>query len=393
MSHHPPNAELPTRRRHLLSARLLMLGMIGGLSALMLSLNPACAAGNQNAPDAAASLRIAFREAAREAKISDALDPAYELLGIAGSAQQYSLPQIAADAATAFADLVKRATAKALKTGGSATEDTLDQFVDLRFMARTANLPLPQAALDDAMTSLFPLVSAATQQKIDTAATWAEKLRCAGDLADQQASATQILKDDLARDIGAAFDQKTAQLETLAAAEADPAERARMLEGLAKTRQSRDVRIVDANANNMNVVAALMQNQGGAVTEGGTRAPSEVDVPEELAAGTQSCIETGFTGKQDPVLLRSLQVTCINSGRLPAQDRCPTSNLAFLCYGAAPGTERMTYVYRSTPEELYFQHKCGADKLVKADQVPAAGAAFRGSNVSLGFTCAPPAGQ
>ncbi len=339
---------------------------------------------------AAADLRAAFREAARDAKTRDDLDPGYELLGIAETAQQQNLPQIAAEAATAFADLVKRAAAKALRTGGSAAEDTLDQFVDLRFMARTANLPLPQAALDDAMASLFPPVAAAVQRKFEEAPDWSAKLTFADDLADLQASATQIMKEDIAKEMGEAFDKKAAQLETAAQEAADAEERARRLEALAKTRKSRDDRIVDANANNINIVAALMHSQSARTADAGSRAPSEVDVPEELAAGTRSCIETAFTGKQDPAVLRSLQVSCINSGRLPTQNRCSTSNLAFLCYDAAPGGEKMTYVYRGTPEELYFQRRCGSDRLVKGDQVSSNGAPFRTNNAVLAFVCAPP---
>ncbi len=341
-------------------------------------------------PEPNADLRSAFREAVRDAKISDELDPAYVLLGVAETAQKQNLPQIAADAATAFADLIKRATAKALKVGGDATQDTLDQLVDLRFMARTANLPLPQAALDDAMTSLFPPVSKAVQHKVDTAESWDEKLQHADELADLQASATQILKDDLAHELGAAFDLKTAQLETLAGKAEDAAERTRMTEALAKSRQSRSERVADASANNINVVAALMQGQADQSIDAGSRVPSEVDVPEELAAGTRSCIETGFSGKQDATFVRSLQLNCINSGRLPSPNRCSTANLAFLCYDAVPGGEKMTYVYRGTPEELYFQRKCSPDKVMKADAVPQSGASFRTANTTLGFTCAPP---
>ncbi len=357
----------------------------------MLVFGAASAAENPGAGDAAASLRNAFREAQREASTGDDLDPAYELLGIAEAAQQQDLPQLAMQAASAFADLVKRTTAKVLKIGGSVIEDTLDQFVDLRFMARTANLPLPQAALDDAMLSLFPPVAAAVQRKVDEAGTWADKLKFADDLAGLQASAAQIMKQDLARDLGAAFDLKTAQLEAVATQEQDATVRDGMLADLVNARKSRDDRVVDANANNINVVAALMANPGGRTSDAGSRAPSAADVPEELAAGTHSCIETGFTAKQDSAQLRSLQSTCLNSGRFAVQGRCSTNNLAFLCYDAAPGGEKMTYVYRGTPEELYFQRKCSPDKLVPAGDVPTSGATFRASNAVLGFTCAPPA--
>ena len=339
------------------------------------------------AADSMTSLRATFADAARLARAGDDLDPAYELLGIAETAQKQDQPQIAAQAAAAFADLITRAAGKAL--GGSHSEDTLDQFVDLRFMARSANLPLPQAALDDAMAGLFPLVSASIQKRFDAAGDWAEKLKAAEDLADLQASATQILNEDQSGNIGAAFETRLTQLEVAAGESPNEGARGHMLDELARARKSRGNRMIDAKANNINVVAALLQNQGGATATAGSRAPSEVDVPEELAAGTRSCIETGFTGKQDPILIRTLQVNCINSGRLPVEGRCPTNNLAFLCYDATPGSEKMTYVYRGTPEELYFQRKCGAGKLVKADELPASGAAFRAGNAALGFTCAP----
>lgn len=353
-----------------------------GLAAFVLSTS-AIAAEND------ADLRAAFTEAARSAKASDELDPGYELLGIAETAQKRGLTQIAGQAASAFADLVKRATTRALKAGGSASEDALDQFVDLRFMAKSTGLTLPQAALDDAMAALFPPVAASVQKRYEAAASWDEKLQAAQDLAELQASATQVMNQPQANAIGASFDSKAAQLEQLASAEADSETRTSMLETLTHTRKSRDDRVLDAKANNLDVVAALLQ--GKTETDAGFRAPSEVDVPEELAAGTRSCIETGFSGKQDPLLLRTMQVNCVNSGRLPAQGRCSTTDLAFLCYGATPGGEKMTFVYRGTPEELYFQRKCGEGKLVRADEIPAGGASFRATNIALGFTCAPAA--
>jgi hypothetical protein len=88
-------------------------------------------------------------------------------------------------------------------------------------------------------------------------------------------------------------------------------------------------------------------------------------------------------------LLRTIQVNCINSGRLPAQARCSTANLAFLCHGDAPGGERMTYVYRNTPEEIYFKRRCAAESIVAPDTVPASGATFRSPETTLAFVCAP----
>jgi hypothetical protein len=377
------NTRLHYFRLRTLPFRLLAAGMTA-----MIFLGPVMAA--ERAPAPGADLQSAYEESAHDARLSDDLDPAYELLGIAETAHMQNFPQIAAKAATAFADLVKRATIKALKTGGTMAEDTLDQFVDLRFVARSANLPLPQAALDEAMTSLFPTVSTALQRKIDDAGTWDDKLKYATDLGDLQASATQILKDDVARELGEAFDRKTAVLETQAAQETDEAARTLMQEGLARARKSREDRVADATANNINVVAALLQNQTDKSFEGGGRQRGDmIEIPEDLAAGVGSCIETGFTGKSDPAVMRDLELNCINSGRVPAQGRCPTANLSFLCYGATPSAEKMTYVYRGTPDELYFQHKCSPENVVRGDQVPPTGAAFRRSNVALAFTCAP----
>ena len=225
--------------------------------AATLTFCPAAAADKATAE----GLRSAFLEAARDAKLTDELDPAYELLGIAEAAQQQDIPQLAAEAAGSFADLVKRAAAKALKTGGALAEVTLDQFVDLRFMARTANLTLPQSALDDAMTKLFPSVRTSLETKFNQAAEWAGKRAAADELADLQASATQLMNDDLAGDMGAAFDRKTAELETLAGQAEDEETRTQMHDALAESRKLRDDRVADAKTNNINAVAALMQNQ------------------------------------------------------------------------------------------------------------------------------------
>jgi hypothetical protein len=361
--------------------------LIAGVAGMMLA-EPASAADN-----AAAELQSAFEEAARDAKTTDDLGPAYMLLGIAETAQKQNHTQIALKAATTFAELVKRTAAKAsLKPGSTLAENALAQFVDLRFVARTSNLPLPQAALDEAMGSLFPIVSTGLQNKIDEAVSWADKINYAVELGDLQASATQIMKEDVASTIEAAFEVKLTQLEKLAVAEADETERARMLEDVARARKIRDDRIIDAHANNLNIVAALMQRQSVAENTSSARArpASEMEVPEDLAAGTTSCIETAFTQGNSPELLRAVQLDCINSGRVPKENRCTKNNLAFLCYGEAPnGAEKITYVYRGTPEELYFQHKCPPGNMVKADTIAATDVAFRSAGRKPDFTCAP----
>ena len=361
--------------------------LAAGVSVLIL-FGQAAAAENFSTSGPGIELRNALEEAARDAKLSDEIDPGYELLSIAEAAQQQNLPQIAANAATAFADLVKRVTAKALRIGAPATVDTLDQFVDLRFMARSANLPLPQAALDEAMANLFPVVSSMLQQKFAAAQSWAEKLNFAAELGELQASATQIMKDDVAKDLAEAFDQKIAALEALAGEETAELEREGLLDELAAIRKSRDDRIIDANANNINIIAALMRGESERETRVGSTSGA-VGVPEDLGAGIGSCVENGFTEKQDPARLRILQSECTSSGRRPAQTRCSTANLAFLCYDGEPGGEKMTFVYRGTPEEFYFQRKCSPEKVVMPDQIPPSGATFRAPGAVFGFTCAP----
>src|SRR4051812_7975847 len=103
------NARFPKLRLRAMPFRLVAAGVTA-----MIFFWPGRAAAPPTA-DPAADLQGAFAEAAHDAKISDDLDPAYELLGIADNAQQKNFPQIAAKAAAAFADLVKRATTKALK--------------------------------------------------------------------------------------------------------------------------------------------------------------------------------------------------------------------------------------------------------------------------------------
>jgi len=241
------------------------------MTAVML-LAPAQAA-DTNA--ASASLRQTFAEASRAAKASDDLDPGYELLGVAEAAQKQNMTQIANQAAAAFADLVNRAAARAMK--GENSEDTLGQLVDLRFLARSTGIALPQTALDNATARLFPLVSAAVQKKFDAAAEWSEKLEHADTLGDLQASATQVMNEGQAASVGAAFEIKIAQLETLAGQEQDAEARGQMLEALALSRKARDDGIIDAKANNINVVAAILQNSGGISTDG-ARIGSETDL-------------------------------------------------------------------------------------------------------------------
>jgi hypothetical protein len=260
--------------------RLLIAGVVWIILCAMGASPSVAGTPEPSPPDAAADLQRAFTDAARNAKNSETLESAYVLLGMADAAQQQKLPQIAVKAATAFSDLVKRATAAALRAGGTNTEDTLDQLVDLRFVARTANLPLPQAALDEAMRSLFPAVAVALQRNIDNAARWENKLAFTDDLAELEASATQVLLEDIARELSATFDLKITQLENLANKEADTTERERMIAGLDEKRAHRQELLADAKANDINSVAEQMQKSSDPTSNAGSRSMNESDIPE-----------------------------------------------------------------------------------------------------------------
>jgi hypothetical protein len=347
-----------------------------------------------------ADLRHAYDDALASARGSDSLDPAFELLGVAGTAHGRKVQDVDDGATRAFIDLVQRATAAAHKKGGSLARDTLDQFVDLRFFAHTSEIEAAMAALDGAMRDLFPVVSTSLQQQIDSASDWDDKLGALRDLAALQASAVQVLQDDVASAIGSSLDMKIAQMEQRLADESDDAERARRLGDLAELKRSRADQINDARANNVNAVAG----QANDPDQIGNRVQSEAGaaVPPDLAAGDESCIETAYLAPErkpaiagklfepsDPSLHRVHDRDCVNSGRVPSTVRCSTANLALACYAPLPGGEKITYVYRNTPEEAYFRKSCAADGLVPGTKIPSNGAPFRRPDVALAFVCAP----
>ena len=206
-------------------------------------------------------LQRAYESVVREARAGDSLDNAYELLSLADTAQQFKATQIATGAGTAFADLVRRATAAALKPGNAAAHDTLDQFVDLRSAAYS--VPAAQTALDDGLKALFPAVAGGVERKVVTAPTFEEKLAFTGDLAMLQASAIQVKMPAAAKDLGAAFDDGIGALRKTIEAESDAQARARHGAALDDALKARDEHLKDAAANTIDIIAERMQASPG----------------------------------------------------------------------------------------------------------------------------------
>ena len=206
-------------------------------------------------------LQRAYESAAREAKAGDSLDNAYELLALADTAQQFKATQIAAGAGTAFSDLVRRATASALKPGSTSARDTLDQFVDLRTAAYS--VPAVQNALDDGLKALFPAVAGGIEKRIVGATSFEEKLDATGELGMIQASAVQVKMPSAAKDLGAAFDDGIAALRKAAEAEVDAEVRVRHTSALTDALKARDDHLKDAAANTIDIMGQRMQASPG----------------------------------------------------------------------------------------------------------------------------------
>jgi hypothetical protein len=338
--------------------------------------------------ESANELQATFDSAAASAKVSDGLDPAYDLLGIAGSAQARGMKPLGDKASAAFVDLVQRSAAVAQRKGGSLARDTLDQLIDLRFFARSQDVAAAMAGIDTALRGLFPFVAQAVEKRFDTATEWDEKLDALNDLASLQAAATQVLMNDLAGTTGAAFDTRLAAVQDLANQPTDETERGRRLNGVAESKRSREEQIADAKANNVETVANL---KASGRTEESTRGNTGESVSPELM-GETSCIETGYRPGIAATQQRTHDRECVNSGRLPSTQRCPVANLSLACYQPLTNGEKIIYAYRNTPEEGYFRSKCAKDDVIPGNKVPPSGAPFRAPDVSLAFTCAPSAG-
>jgi hypothetical protein len=243
------------RRHHHLSLHF-------GAIALVLALaSPGLAAEARKGVDpTVAELQRALDSATREARTADNLDPAYQLLTLADTAQQFRAPQIAAGAGVAFSDLVARTTAAALKRPAMA-RDALDQFVDLRSAAFSSSEA--QAALDKAMGALFPAVAGSLEQAIAGTPNWDDKLVKLADLGQLQASATQVKMVALASGIGTAFDTHIAALRAATETEGDAGLRERRRESVEEALRARAEHVQDAAANNVDVLARRIQGSPG----------------------------------------------------------------------------------------------------------------------------------
>lgn len=235
--------------------------IVAALLLLPISASAADAPRKAPADPALVELQRAYESATREAKAGDSLDNAYELLSLADTAQQYKATQIASGAGTAFADLVRRATAGALKPGAAAVHDTLDQFVDLRSAAYS--VPAAQTALDDGLRELFPAVAGGVERKLTAAATFEEKLAVTGEFAMLQSSAIQVKMPGAAKDLGSAFDGAIAALRQSLESEADTDARVRHATALDDALKARDEHLKDAAANTIDIIAQRMRTSPG----------------------------------------------------------------------------------------------------------------------------------
>ena len=223
---------------------------------------------------AIAELQRAFDSAVRQARVGSSLDNAYELLSLADTAAQYNADKIVAGAGTAFADLVRRATAAAmkpndLKSSSVDARDTLDQFVDLRSAAYS--VPAAQDALDEGMRMLFPAVAGTIARNAAAAPTWEARLNLTADLALLQASAVQVKMTPTAHDLGAAFDSGLANLRQANEQETDTDLRARHATALLEAAKARDEHLKDAQANTIDIIAQRMKDAPGESPSSGLR--------------------------------------------------------------------------------------------------------------------------
>ena len=224
--------------------------------AVMLSAPAIAADARKGVDPTVAELQHALDAATREARVADNLDPAYELLTLADTAQQFRAPQIVAGAGAAFRDLVVRTTATVLKHPPLA-RDALDQFVDLRSAAFSS--PEAQTALDKAMGTLFPAVVGNLEQSLANTVSWDDKLAKTVDLGQLQASATQVKMAALASGIGTAFDAHITALRSAADNETDAALREKRRGSVDDAVRARADHVKDAAANNVDVLASRIQ--------------------------------------------------------------------------------------------------------------------------------------
>ena len=262
------------------SPRFFVRLLIAAVGISLIPADPAMAQaqGATERVEPAGDLQKAFETALASAKGSESLDAAYDLLGVAGTAQERGLKPLAEQSATTFVELVQRASAAALRKGGSTAHDTLDQLVDLRFFARSQEVVPAMTGLDAALRSLFPAVAKDIEQHIDKATEFDDQVAALSELTSLQASAAQVLMNDIAARAGAAIDARLVKLETAANQAAEDSERGRRLNSVAEAKRAREEQVADATANNVDTGAVQLKASGRTEesTRAGTGNPSDV---------------------------------------------------------------------------------------------------------------------
>ncbi len=328
-------------------------------------------------------------EAARPGPGGDRqLDAAYELLAVADTATKGGGTDIAASATAALISVIDNAglTGSGTVDLGRA-QDAIDQLLDLKFSAGSAGLDSVLSAIDRSMRRLFLVVEGGLSKAVSAGDDFDSRLQSLAAMADLQASAAQANLAEEAATIGRSFDIGFQELSE----EAHTVTGSDRIAALDGVRTSREERLADAVANNVQTVAAELRS--AEQSEGADLIDESTDVGETLDneefVEDSICVETGVVGEPASPLAETLQRACVLAGHTALVARCPMRDLSFVCYRSEQNAESIVYVYRGTPEEETMRLTCGADNIVESGGVPADGAPFRGPAVNLALTCAP----
>jgi hypothetical protein len=372
---------------------LAILLLVEGASAAQMQTDATQFAQAQSVRELRASLESAKRQAAE----SEGLDAAYELVGIAEAAQNGGAQDLTSETVGLLNSVLDRATQSALSASIEDAQDTLDQLVDLSFFARTSKVTGADAVLQRSLRTLFPKivndVRAALGLGNNRFESWQKTLSDLGVLGELQASALLMMLDDVAAQIGAAYDVEAARLESLMQQMSNDEQRTRAAADLTERRKIREEQLADAKANNLATVAAEMSKPGRARPEDEDSAEA-ADAYGEIA---MTCVETGviapdgMTSNWDGLLeiVTKLEEECVLSGRVPTESRCPGRDLSFICREPLDEkTEQLTYVYKGTREETSMREACKGER-VGSSAVAASGASFKNTAMRRILSCAP----
>lgn len=343
---------------------------------------------SQSIPDLRAALSSAKKQ-------TDGLDAAYELVGIADSAQQQHEPDIVKEATGALIQVLERAAAAAMKAPVADAHDTLDQLVDLSFFARTSNVTGADEVLQQSLRALLPKLTRDVRSELQSADISAERWPVAltnfSTLGELQAAAVLTMQIDIAQDIAADFENEFTRLKAMTQ-KAPETSRAAMTEDIEAAKKNRDEQIADATANDLAAVVAEMtrgdQKASGRDTDMDSGGETDVDL---------TCTETGAIGQEsggnfDHSKITKLEEECVLSGRVPTDDRCSAPNRLYACrQTVSDSMEQLIYVYRGTPEERKFKDTCKGDILTAA-QLTGPAPAFKNKAMHRIMTCTPVSG-